>query len=49
MEIFHCNYCKIVVKPTIHQNSAVSKHGDISPYSKAFWENFKITDHKLRF
>ena len=36
-ELFLCNERKITVKPTMHQNSAVSK---------AF---FKITDHKYRF
>ena len=40
VELFLCNKRKIAVKPTIHQSSAVSK---------AFLENFKITDHKYQF
>ena len=32
------------IKPTIHENSAASKHGDIY-----YWKIFKITDHKFRF
>ena len=38
--LFLCNKRKIAVKPTIHQNLAVSK---------AFWENFKVPDHKYQF
>ena len=37
MEFFLGNKRKIVLKSTMHQNSAVSE------------ENFKITDHKYRF
>ena len=31
MEFFLYSKCKVVVKPTIHQNSAVWKHGNIFP------------------
>ena len=37
MEFPHGNKRKIVGKPTVHQNSAVSK---------ALLEKFKISDHK---
>ena len=40
MEFFLCNKRKLAVKPTIHQNSALSK---------ALLGNIKITDHKYRF
>ena len=38
MEFFLCNKRKIVLKPTIHQNS-------LHP-QKHYWKNVKITDHK---
>ena len=34
------NKREMVVKPAIHQNSAVSNHGDISPCSKALLGKF---------
>ena len=38
------------VKPTLQQNSAFSKHGDIYLHApKHYRENFKITDHKFLF
>ena len=40
MEFPHGNKRKIVGKPTVHQNSAVSK---------ALLEKFKISDHKYWF
>ena len=40
MEFFLCNKRKIAVKPTVYQNSAVSR---------GLLENFKITDHKFQF
>ena len=39
-EVFLCNERKIAVKPTILENSAISK---------AVLGNVKITDHKYRF
>ena len=38
--VFLCNKHRIAVKPTLLQNSAVSK---------TFLRNFKITDYKCRF
>ena len=33
----------MVVKPTVHQDSALSE------YQKHYWENFKISDYKSQF
>ena len=47
MEFYLSNKRKIVVKRTIHQNSA-SQNMEIYLHAQEhYWENFKITDHKF--